>query len=252
MPRSRNINPAFFKNEELAMCEPRARLMFVALWCDADRDGRLLDRPFRLKAEYFPYDNCDAEHLIAQLAGVNLIERYEVDGCKYIAIPNFLKYQTPHINEKSKDYPVPALCMYGASTVQVPCKHDTSTAGMMNDELGMRNQESCLTEGGASVLEFPVSGKGGPVWKLTEAKLLEYQEAFPHLDVMGQLRIARQWCIDNPAKRKTRGGMPAFLTRWLGRAQDSGKASSPPAPRQQMCQVPTDEDLAAWNPYAND
>lgn len=75
------------------------------------------------------------------------------------------------------------------------------------------------------VLVFPcVPGrkKKPTEWSLSQTKLAEYRESFPGVDVLAELRKARQWCIDNPAKRKTYDGTPAFLTRWLGKAQDQG------------------------------
>lgn len=72
------------------------------------------------------------------------------------------------------------------------------------------------------VLGFPVNGKNKKEWALTEAKVAEYTESFPGVDVLAECRIARQWCIDNPQKRKTTTGMPAFLTRWLSKKQNSG------------------------------
>jgi len=52
--RARNIKPGFFKNDQLAECHPLARLLFAGLWCEADRAGRLKDRPKRLKVECLP------------------------------------------------------------------------------------------------------------------------------------------------------------------------------------------------------
>ncbi len=75
-----------------------------------------------------------------------------------------------------------------------------------------------------SEFEFPISGKGSKTWTLSQAKLDEYAEAFPGLDVPAQLRLARQWCRDNPGKRKTSRGMLGFLTRWLSKAQNGGRA----------------------------
>ncbi len=75
-------------------------------------------------------------------------------------------------------------------------------------------------------LDFPITGKSRlKVWNLTEAKLAEYQTSFPGLDVEAEMRAARQWCVDNPPKRKTHNGMPAFLTGWLTRSQNSGRGS---------------------------
>ena len=43
--RTRLLKPGFFMNEELARLPVRARLLFAGLWCLADREGRLEDRP---------------------------------------------------------------------------------------------------------------------------------------------------------------------------------------------------------------
>ncbi|NNJ24638.1 hypothetical protein [Alienimonas chondri] len=94
---------------------------------------------------------------------------------------------------------------------------------------------------------FPTTGKGAKEWALTEAKLAEYVEAYPALDVPAEMRKARQWCRDNAPKRKTAKGMPAFLTRWLNHAQNSGQGranDAPAVPRIQQGKTPG--DFAAW------
>jgi len=105
MARARNIKPGFFKNEDLAECSPWARLCFIGLWMLADREGRLEDRPKRIKGELFPYESFDAEPLLQELARYGFIERYEVDGVRVIAIPKFADHQTPHIKEKPSELP---------------------------------------------------------------------------------------------------------------------------------------------------
>lgn len=72
------------------------------------------------------------------------------------------------------------------------------------------------------VLSFPVIGPPNKPkeWHLLESKLKEYQGTFIGVDVMAQCRTARQWCIDNPQRRKTLTGMPAFLSRWLSKEQN--------------------------------
>ncbi len=74
-----------------------------------------------------------------------------------------------------------------------------------------------------AIMVFPTVGKGGSTWPLLDAKLEEYRQSFPGVDVLSELRKALQWCRDNPAKRKTFSGIPAFLGRWLARAQNSGR-----------------------------
>jgi hypothetical protein len=74
------------------------------------------------------------------------------------------------------------------------------------------------------VMEFPTVGKGPKAWGLTSTKLAEYRISFPGVDIESECRKARQWCIDNAARRKTAKGMPAFLGRWLAKVQDGPKA----------------------------
>jgi hypothetical protein len=111
--RARNIKPAFFKNEDLADIGPYGQLLFAGLWCLADRQGKLEDRPRLIKAEIFPYYGPDPEvdKLLETLAQKELIIRYSLEGKNYIKIPNFLKHQRPHDNETESKIPEPLSTM---------------------------------------------------------------------------------------------------------------------------------------------
>lgn len=125
MARSRNIKPGFFLNDELAECGPLARLLFAGLWCIADREGRLQDRPKRIKAEVLPHDNCDADDLLKQLETAGFIVRYQAGNDRYIQVCNFGKHQNPHVKESPSTIPAPDE--HSTSTVQEQCKTDEST-----------------------------------------------------------------------------------------------------------------------------
>lgn len=105
--RARTLKPGFFKNEQLAELPMAARLLFAGLWCLADRAGRLEDRPRRIKAELFPYDDLDIEPLLQALADHGFIVRYAVDGARYIQVTNFTKHQSPHPREAASEIPPP-------------------------------------------------------------------------------------------------------------------------------------------------
>lgn len=124
MARSRNIKPGYFQNEDLAECHPLARILFAGLWCEADRAGRLEDRPKRIKAAVLPYDDCDVDDLLEQLRVRGFIERYEADGKRYIQIAEFAKHQTPHMKEAASTIPAPDKP--GAGAVQAPDKNALS------------------------------------------------------------------------------------------------------------------------------
>ena len=105
--RARNVKPGFFKNEDLVECDLSARLLFIGLWCLADKEGRLEYRPKKIKAEIFPYENFNIEKLLFQLADKNFIQIYNVNNYNYIQILNFTKHQNPHVKELESVIPEP-------------------------------------------------------------------------------------------------------------------------------------------------
>lgn len=137
MARARLLKPGFFKNEELAKLSFAHRLTFAGLWTLADREGRLEDRPVRIKAELFPYDPVDVEGILDDLAAHGFIQRYAYTpkGAQGVAkvsqdvakvsedaasnrkrtsvkrhaifIPTFVDHQTPHHREPVSRIPAP-------------------------------------------------------------------------------------------------------------------------------------------------
>ncbi len=107
--RARNIKPGFFRNEQLMQVAPLGRLLFAGLWCLADREGRLYDRPRQIKWDILPADDCDVDALLADLARRGFIRRYTVDGIGYIEVVNFLRHQRPHYKETASILPPPTI-----------------------------------------------------------------------------------------------------------------------------------------------
>jgi len=130
MPRSRNIKPAFFQNEYLAELTFEARLLFVGLWCLADKAGRLEDRPLKIKAQIFPFDDIHVDTLLCELAKSpeKFIVRYVINGARFIEIPNFLRHQNPHKAERPSEIPAFTQTLHSSCTIQAPSLHSASTA----------------------------------------------------------------------------------------------------------------------------
>lgn len=106
MPRARNIKPGLFKNELLGTADPNLTLLFISLWCLADREGRLEDRPERIKIETFPYrTSIDIERSLKELQRSGFIIRYKVGNLKVIQVTEFCKHQSPHHTEKKSVLP---------------------------------------------------------------------------------------------------------------------------------------------------
>lgn len=118
MSRSRNIKPGFFKNDLLVELPFEHRLLFIGLWTEADRDGRLEDRPIKIKMALFPADNVDVNAGLQALHDKGFILRYSVGENQYIQVLAWSKHQNPHCKEARSIIPAPGE--HGASTVQAP------------------------------------------------------------------------------------------------------------------------------------
>jgi len=104
MARARNIKPGFFESDQLGEVSFCARLLFVAMWQLADRNGRLERRPAKLRAYAFRYDAlsvADVDKMLAELERASLIVLTDAEGLDIIEIPTFAKHQTPHPKEPS-------------------------------------------------------------------------------------------------------------------------------------------------------
>jgi hypothetical protein len=107
MARSRNIKPGFFSNEYLAELSFATRLLFIGLWTEADREGRMEDRPKRLRMALFPADDVDVNQMLDDLAASGFIQRYEIEGKRYLQVDSFTKHQMPHHKEVASVIPAP-------------------------------------------------------------------------------------------------------------------------------------------------
>lgn len=131
MARARNIKPGFFTNDILAECSSLARILFQGLWCHADREGRLEDRPRKLKAEILPYDECEIDELLMQLSIRGFIVRYQYGSDRFIQVVNFCKHQNPHVKESESTIPAPGFV--GAK--QECAEKEPERAGLIPDSL---------------------------------------------------------------------------------------------------------------------
>jgi len=110
MARIRTIKPEFFTSEDIVCLSMAARLLYIALWCEADREGRMQWKPRTFKMRYFPADAIDIDACARELLDAGLVVTYG-DALAYI--PAFSKHQ--HINPRE-----------AASALPEPSKNDAS------------------------------------------------------------------------------------------------------------------------------
>lgn len=104
MARIRTIKPEFFTSEDVVALSPFARLLYIALWCEADKEGRLVWKPKTFKMRYFPADDVAIEDLCAELTKPGLVVLY---GEGYAHIPAFGAHQHINPRESASQLPEP-------------------------------------------------------------------------------------------------------------------------------------------------
>jgi len=185
MPRIRTIMPEFFKHEVLAEHSPAERLAFIGLWTLADVAGRLEDRPRRIKAELFPYEDLDMEEILIDLANAGFIRRYLVDGAHLIQIDGFTRHQ--RITGKE---------------AQTPTRYpDPPTWESKGDHSGS-NREASEPQPGAQEGNEEGNGKGtdadvivtvplvnGDLFRLTRGMAQDYSKLYPSIDIEKEFRV---------------------------------------------------------------
>lgn len=107
MARIRTVKPEFFSNRGLSACSPHARLFGVGLLTLADKNGNLEWIPMRVHGEVFPWEEQLSVHeLLDELAAIDWIRRYQVNGRDYVHIVTFREHQ----RISGKEAESPAKC----------------------------------------------------------------------------------------------------------------------------------------------
>ena len=220
MARIRTIKPEFFTSEDIVSLSPLARLFYVSLWCEADREGRMDWKLGTLKMRYFPGDNCDMQFLANELIDGGLVIVYEVDGKQYAEIPSFKTHQI--INNRESDSTRPPRVKHASKRVKAEGKEGREGNGKEGDSAEPQSDST------PAIVSIPLVDK--TEFPVTQDMVDDWSTTFPAVDVPQQLREMRAWCVANPTKRKTPRGISAFIVTWLGKEQDSGKGGLRAAP----------------------
>ncbi|USR61601.1 hypothetical protein NFJ01_04225 [Lelliottia amnigena] len=190
MARSRNIKPGFFTNDELAECSPYARLLFAGLWTIADKEGRLDDRPKKVKAMVLPFDDVDCNELLQQLHSHKFINRYQVNDEQFIQINNWKKHQNPHCKEAASEIPEPVE--NDSSTGQEQCKDSEDEDKKDEEPSQVTEIKEAPDKHDASSVQEPVENNLNPADSLN----LIPDSLIPHTDSLVNTQAADATCDD--------------------------------------------------------
>ena len=222
MGRTRLLSPEFFRDEDLAALPYAARLLFQGTWILANRDGRLEDRPKRIKIEIFPYDDENIDELLTLLANAGFIERYKIAGKSYIQIRSFLKYQRPHKNELTSEFPGPTKDRTARTKARTARTKDRSDSdlGTNESDLGSPIQIQILnTDTDTDTRERDACSDSEKL-SLSDSDLEEIQkdELYAHRDVQFVRKKFRSYYGRDPTRQELLG----WLNREKGDLRNDG------------------------------
>lgn len=242
MSRARNLKPGFFKNEELAELPFEYRILFQGLWCLADRDGRLEDRPKRIKAEVFPYDEVDVSAGLDALARAGFIVRYASDSGAFIQVVAFAKHQNPHCKEQASVIPPPpeksiTSEQHRTCTVHVP--EIPELAGLIPDSLNpiTDSREKALAPSEPPKPDRSPSGSRlPPDWQPSAEDIAFAERERPDVDWRVEADKFRDYWHGKPGKDGRKTTWPGTWRNWIRRADRRPGARAGPhaAPSKQM------------------
>jgi hypothetical protein len=225
--RIRSIKPQFFLDSKILDLPPLARLLFIGLWCCADREGRMHYDPRELRRQVLP-DETQAvfDEMFGALTAANLVRLYAVESSSYVDIPHFLAHQVPYHKEQPSVIPSRDGSRPGKGRVKTRTRkgHDRSGAGVVigAGEEGSTTLAPSFAEAANStptVLTFPTNGEPR-MWHLTPEQVRIWTDLFPGIEVEAECRKALAWILAN--RKKTAKGMPRFLNGWLSKSNDRG------------------------------
>ena len=177
---------------------PLARLVYQALWCEADRDGRLVWDPETLKLRYFPVESfeeiqacCDA------ILTRGHASRYVNNGREYAVLPTFLSHQ--HINPRETASALPGPTDSGSKWVDLNPNGSTRKARVADASARVGDAQGGRERKGKEGKGIPNGSAGaqGKPWEVYLFGLLpeghQTDDLKKALTAYGRLRIQKKW-----------------------------------------------------------
>lgn len=225
MARIRTIKPEFFTSEDIVSLSPLARLLYIATWCEADKEGRLPWKPMTFKLRYFPADNCDIHALCKELVDAGLVVLY---GTNLASIPRFGTHQ--HINPRESASILPEPVDITKKTTR---RDASERVNSKNDAQGGRegkgregNEASRVVDAGFGEFWLAYPKKVGK-----DSAMKAFESRKPDAELLARMLSAIAVQAKSQAWTKDAGQFIPNPATWLnqGRWQDEEVGTTPTA-----------------------
>lgn len=227
---NRILRDGILTSERVNKLAPQAEILYRRLMSVVDDFGRFTAHAGLVRSACYPLRTdevreADISRWLTEVQLAGLIVLYAVDGKRYLEMCDFRQ----QVRATKSKYPPPEMrstCAAHDKQMRADAHLDGDVVEDVDVDEDENSSEPLRAASEQEVLVFSCVGTGPKEWRLLQSKVDEWKDSYPGVDVLSECRKARQWCIDNPTKRKTFKGMAGFISRWLARAQNDGKRTA--------------------------
>lgn len=241
---NRIIKESICDDEKVAMLKDFEFRLWIGLITQADDAGRGDARPAIIKGRVFPLRDQVTVKIISDglhaLATIGLIDLYKVGGRLYYVLPSWSKHQrirdckpkypAPEDADRENDNP-PQLAASCGELPQIVARARDESESNPNPNPIQSEEDSAEPQAASAPPAILLPLNDGTDYPVPVEQFQEWAGLYPAVDVMQQLRNMKGWLDANPARRKTKGGINAFIVRWLAKEQDKGGTTAAAAGR---------------------
>ena len=243
----RKFDTGTWEDKRFEPLEPLERYLFIYLWTNSQcNQAGMYEITLRRLEFETKIPSTNLEPLLKGLSP--MVQWWSTD--EVIFIPNFLKRQCQ--NKQFAEGALKLVCETWPDKLQVFVNANKSILKKYRIEVPKivepplnpppsPTEAEAVTDTEADILcsersddnsepqseilfEIPLIKKDG-TFSVTQANIDEWQDTFPGIDALAEVKKYRQWAKDNPAKRKTVSGIRKSITHWLSKAQDRGSGA---------------------------
>jgi len=253
MAEYRTIRMAFWTDPYIEELEPEAKLLYMYLFSSPHTNNLGIIEATRRKISY--ETGISVSNVNKYLSKFAKSGKVVIDeDHNALLLTRFIKHQSatspkvvaglkkliPSIPSKQFADTLFALyptvfngCEYRIDTISIRYQSDDDTVSIPSaekerememereDEYYLCAEQAHAQQSAPAVIGFPLNT--GEIHNITEADIDHWQEIYPGVEILTELRRMLGWLETHPRQRKTRSGIGKFVNGWLDKAQNRSR-----------------------------
>tara|TARA_Y100000593_G_scaffold92335_1_gene183593 strand:- start:8969 stop:9868 length:900 start_codon:yes stop_codon:yes gene_type:complete len=218
------ISPEFWTDDKVIELSIQERLLFIGMWNFSDDEGLIANKPKQMKAQIFPVDDIThgaISEMLMRIHQVGLIQ-FGNDNT-LIKIKNWTRHQK--INRPTpSNYKFTKVITESSVSTQ-----ETLTPSIVEDSgKEDKGKEKNISPQPKKVSSKPLLSYPEKVEQFykglskDQVYLEQLKEAYPNVDIPGQIKASKMWLLSNTHKAKK--NFKRFVNTWMANQMEYNKS----------------------------